>query len=109
MRTKGFSLLSAVLLGLMVMLAPAGAWAADPSPSPTLGSTASPNANPPGAQDADANDYRGSTWVVIGAAIIVVLVAGGSFLVFRNRGGKPSDQQTPTDQQTPSGRQTPSG
>ena len=88
MRAKGFSLLGAVLLGLALMLAPAGAHAADPSP--TLGSTASPNANPPGAQDEDPNDYRGVTWVVIGVAVVVVLVAGGSFLVFRNRGRTPT-------------------
>ncbi|TDD17665.1 hypothetical protein E1218_27445 [Kribbella turkmenica] len=82
--------MGAVLLGLALMLAPTGAQAADPSPSPTLGSTASPNANPRGAQDEDPSDYRGATWVVIGVAVVVVLVAGGSFLVFRNRGRTPT-------------------
>lgn len=90
MRAKGFSLLGAVLLGFLLMLMPASALAADPTPSPTLGSTASPNPAPPGAQDADPGDYRGATWVVIGAAVVVVLVAGGSFLVFRNRGRTPT-------------------
>ncbi|WP_433166832.1 hypothetical protein [Kribbella sp. CA-247076] len=94
-------MLGAVLLGLALMLMPAGAQAADPSPSPTLGSTASPNANPPGAQDGDANDYRGVTWVVIGAGIVVVLVAGGSYLLFRNRSRTP-----PADRPTTGRRAT---
>lgn len=104
MRAKGFSLLGAVLLGVLLAMAPVvsafGATSsgtastvqpvADPTPSPTLGSTESPNPNPPGAQDADPDDYTGATWIVIGAAVIVVLVAGGSYFVFRNR------RKTPT-------------
>lgn len=86
MRAK---VLSTVLLGLLLMVMPVSAAAAqpfaDPTPSPTLGSTESPNPNPPGAQDADPDDYTGTIWVVIGAAIIVVIVAGGSFVLFRNR------------------------
>ena len=94
MRAKGFSFLGALLIGLVLVVMPAGAAlaqpAADPTPSPTLGSTESPNPNPPGAQDADPDDYTGATWVVVGAAVVVVLVAGGSFFVFRNR------RRTPT-------------
>lgn len=86
MRGKAFSLLGAVVLGLVLMAMPASAAqpGADPTPSPTLGSTESPNPNPPGAQDADPDDDTGAPWVVIGAGIVVVLVAGGSYFVFRN-------------------------
>jgi hypothetical protein len=94
MRAKGFSLPGALLIGLVLMVMPAGAMAAqpvaDPAPSPTLGSTESPNPNPPGAQDPDPDDYTGATWIVAGVGVVVVLVAGGSFLVFRNRRGTPT-------------------
>jgi hypothetical protein len=102
MRAKVFSLLGAVLLGVLLAMAPVASASgaastvvgvqpvADPTPSPTLGSTESPNPNPPGAQDADPDDYTGATWIVIGAAVIVVLVAGGSFVVFRNRRRTPA-------------------
>jgi hypothetical protein len=91
-----------VLLGVLLAMAPVASASgtastvvgvqpvADPTPSPTLGSTESPNPNPPGAQDADPDDYTGATWIVIGAAVVVVLVAGGSFFLFRNR------RKTPT-------------
>jgi hypothetical protein len=58
---------------------------ADPSPSPTLGSTESPNPNPPGAQDADPSDYKGATWVVLAVALVVVLVLVGTLFWLRIR------------------------
>lgn len=96
MRAKGFSLLGAVLIGVLFAFLPVASASgttntvamqpvADPTPSPTLGSTESPNPNPPGAQDSDPDDYTGATWVVVGVAVVVVLIAGGSFFVFRNR------------------------
>ncbi|GAB2654682.1 hypothetical protein GCM10009743_34000 [Kribbella swartbergensis] len=86
-------MLGAVLLGIVLLVLPVSASAAqplaDPTPSPTLGSTESPNPNPPGAQDSDPDDYTGAPWVVIGVAVVVVLVAGGTLLVMRSRRGTP--------------------
>jgi hypothetical protein len=86
MRAK---VLSTVLLGLLLMLMPASTSAAqpavDPTPSPTLGATESPNPNPPGAQDADPDDYTGATWVIGGVVVFVVLVGGMTLLVMRSR------------------------
>ncbi|TCO47145.1 hypothetical protein EV646_106385 [Kribbella antiqua] len=86
MRTK--RLLSALLLGVALVLMPAVASAttvADPTPTPTLGSTESPTVNPPGAGDTDPSDYQGATWVVGAIVVVVVLVAAGTVLVVRSR------------------------
>jgi hypothetical protein len=86
MRAK---VLSTVLLGLLLMVMPVSASAAqpavDPTPSPTLGVTESPNPNPPGAQDADPDDYAGATWVIGAVAVVLVLVGGMTLLVMRSR------------------------
>lgn len=84
-----------MLLGVLFAMSPAttaaanstgpGVVHADPSPSPTLGSTESPNPNPPGAQDPDANDYSGATWVVIGAGVAALLIVAGTLFWFRGR------------------------
>jgi hypothetical protein len=58
---------------------------ADPSPSPTLGSTNSPGPNPPGSSDTDPNDYTGTGWIIGGIAAVVVLVGGGTFYLLRTR------------------------
>jgi hypothetical protein len=80
-------LLGALLLGIALVLMPAmasGSTAADPTPTPTLGSTESPTVNPPGAGDTDPDDYQGSIWVVGAIVVVAVLVAGGTVLVVRS-------------------------
>ena len=58
---------------------------AAPTPSPTLGSTNSPAPNPPGSADSSPSDYDNAVWVVVGAGIVVVLVAGGTWFLIRTR------------------------
>lgn len=93
-------MLGAVLIGVLLALMPAvagasgttGTVATQPavdSPSPTLGSTESPPPNPPGARDADPNDWAGATWVVAAAGAVVILIVAGSFLWLRGRRGGP--------------------
>ncbi|MET9268164.1 hypothetical protein [Kribbella sp. NPDC003557] len=73
-----------VALGLAVAV-PVQAYGADPGPSPTVGSTNSPAADPPGSADSSPDDYDKAVWVVVGAGIVVVLVAGGTFFLLRTR------------------------
>ena len=82
-RWKG--LLCALFFGVALVLMPTVASAADPTPTPTLGSTESPTVNPPGSGDTDPSDYNGATWVVGAIVAVAVLVAGGTALVVRSR------------------------
>jgi hypothetical protein len=98
-RTAGTSVLVACLLGVLFVLMPgttalAGAGPAesvtiqsraDPSPSPTLGSTESPPNPPAGDRDSDPADYSGVIWIVLGVAVAAVLIVGGTFYWFRGR------------------------
>lgn len=87
------------VLGLALLVAPASAgWAADPTPSPTLGSTNSPAPNPPGAADSDPSDFNGAILVVIGAAIVALVVGGGTLLLNRSRRLDISQKSTPEDE-----------
>ncbi|MEV8379249.1 hypothetical protein AB0P21_41320 [Kribbella sp. NPDC056861] len=56
------------------------AFAADPSP--TLGSTNSPAANPPGSADGDRDDWSGMKWLPFGL-LIPIVVAGGVIMAKR--------------------------
>jgi hypothetical protein len=56
---------------------------ADPSPSPTLGSTESPPNPPAGDTDSDPADYSGTVWVVVGVVVAAVLIVIGTFYWFR--------------------------
>ncbi|MFF0344728.1 hypothetical protein [Kribbella sp. NPDC004875] len=55
------------------------------TPTPTLGSTASPKADPPGAGDPDANDFNKAPLVVIAVLVVAAVVAGGTFYLVRSR------------------------
>jgi hypothetical protein len=66
---------------------------ADPSPSPTLGSTESPNPNPPGDPDSDPADYSGAIWAVVAAAGAAVLI--GVATLFWLRGRQPDRRPRP--------------
>lgn len=72
--------------------------AADPSPSPTLGSTTSAPANAPGAGDADPQDYNGAIWAVVAAVIVLLLVGGGTFFLIKTRRMDISQRTTPEDE-----------
>jgi len=76
-----------VALGLAVVASgPAIAYGvADPTPSPTLGSTHSQAPAPPGSADSSPSDYDNAVWVVVSAGIVVVLVGGGTFFLMRTR------------------------
>lgn len=80
------SAVGTVALGLAVGApVPVQAYGADPSPSPTVGSTSSPAPDPPGSADSSPDDYDNAVWVVVGAGIVVVLVAGGTYFLLRTR------------------------
>jgi hypothetical protein len=64
---------------------PAGRSAADPSPTPTLGSTERPNPNPPGDNDGDASDFSGAVWILPAAFILAGIAGTVYFLRTRSR------------------------
>ncbi|WP_433167378.1 hypothetical protein [Kribbella sp. CA-247076] len=93
-----------LLTGLVLLLTPAGVSAAAAggeqtqvvqvpaadSPSPTLGSTANPGANPPGDADADASDFD-QVPLAVGSFVFLALLVGGSLVFYlwrRNRQSK---------------------
>lgn len=63
------------------------------SPSPTLGSTAQPGVNPPGDNDADANDFTQAPLVVI--AFLILVLIGGAILLYISRRGRSTGDHTP--------------
>ena len=82
---RAWRLLAALAVVSIAMVMPSASAQAAPTPSPTLGSTNSPGANPPGAADTDPQDYDGAIWVVVGVAIVAVLVVGGTLVLTRRR------------------------
>jgi hypothetical protein len=64
---------------------PAAHSAADPSPTPTLGSTESPNPMLPGDNDGDASDFGGAVWMLPAAFILAGIAAAVFFLRNRSR------------------------
>lgn len=58
---------------------------ADPSPTPTLGSTESPNAMPPGDNDGDASDFSGAIWILPAVFILAGIAGTVYFLRQRSR------------------------
>lgn len=64
---------------------PANQAVADPSPTPTLGSTESPNAMPPGDNDGDASDFSGALWILPAVFILAGILGTAYFLRQRSR------------------------
>jgi hypothetical protein len=92
-----------VALGFAVVasgpaIAPAHELAA-PTPSPTLGSTNSPAPEPPGSADSSPSDYDNAAWVVVGAGIVVVLVAGGTVFLMRTRRIDLAQRSAPSEEE----------
>lgn len=64
--------------------APGSITTAVATPTPTLGSTESPAAQPAGAQDGDPNDWTGARWIPL-FGVLALLVVGGIVLTGRLR------------------------
>lgn len=64
------------------------------TPTPSLGSTASPAAQPPGAQDGDPNDWTGARWIPL-FGVLALVVVGGIVVVGRRRARREAARRQP--------------
>ncbi|MEV6286134.1 hypothetical protein [Kribbella sp. NPDC051770] len=86
---RSTALLAAALLACSLTLVTAASAQAADSPTPSIGATASPGANPPGSADDDTSDWTGTKWLYLG--LLVPFLFTGGVILAKRRSRRASD------------------